>query len=143
MKLCDFGVSGELVDSVAGTFTGTGYYMAPERIQGQTYTIRSDVWSSGLTLLELAMNRFPYPDDLDNPIELMSFIVRGEIPQLQDEEEITWSQDMKDFIRLSLTITAADRPTPRICLEHPWLLNSMEAKLNMAKWIRAVWGWED
>ena len=42
------------------------------------YTIRSDVWSSGLTLLELAMNRFPYPDDLDNPIELLSFIVRGE-----------------------------------------------------------------
>lgn len=43
------------------------------------YTIRSDVWSSGLTLLELAMNRFPYPDDLDNPIELLSFIVRGEV----------------------------------------------------------------
>jgi serine/threonine protein kinase len=42
------------------------------------YTIRSDVWSSGLTLLELAMNRFPYPDDLDNPIELLSYIVRGE-----------------------------------------------------------------
>jgi len=67
---------------------------------------------------------------------------------------------MKDFIRLrfvsvglemdnpnlcfsSLTIIPADRPTPRIMLEHPWLLNSMEAKLNMAKWIRAVWGWED
>lgn len=43
------------------------------------YTIRSDVWSSGLTLLELAMNRFPYPDDLVNPIELLSFIVRGEV----------------------------------------------------------------
>ncbi|KIJ49606.1 hypothetical protein M422DRAFT_66080 [Sphaerobolus stellatus SS14] len=143
VKLCDFGVSGELVDSVAGTFTGTGYYMAPERIQGQTYTIRSDVWSSGLTLLELAMDRFPYPDDLDNPIELMSFIVRGEIPQLQDEDGLVWSQEMKDFIRLSLSISPADRPTPGTMMEHQWLINSRDARLNMAKWIRAVWGWED
>jgi mitogen-activated protein kinase kinase len=28
IKLCDFGVSGELIDSMAGTFTGTSYYMA-------------------------------------------------------------------------------------------------------------------
>ncbi|GJJ06351.1 hypothetical protein Clacol_000542 [Clathrus columnatus] len=138
VKLCDFGVSGELVDSIAGTFTGTGYYMAPERIQGQKYTIRSDVWSSGLTLLELAMGRFPYPEDLDNPIELLSFI----IPQLQDEELYTWSQEMKDFIRLSLTVSAQARPIPKDMLEHKWLVNSAEVKVNMARWIREIWGWE-
>lgn len=142
VKLCDFGVSGELVDSLAGTFTGTGYYMAPERIQGQNYTIRSDVWSSGLTLLEMAMGRFPYPDDLDNPIELLSFIVRGEIPQLQDEELYTWSEDMKDFIRLSLTVSAAARPTPKEISEHRWLVKNAEIKVNMARWIREIWGWE-
>ncbi|KAF8575110.1 kinase-like protein, partial [Ramaria rubella] len=138
VKLCDFGVSGELVNSHAGTFTGTGYYMAPERIQGQMYTIRSDVWSSGLTLLELAMNRFPYPDDLDNPIELMSFI----IPQLQDEEDYTWSQEMKDFIRVSLTVSAIERPTPKEMLDQKWLVDSAAVKLNMGRWIREVWGWE-
>ncbi|KAF8520469.1 kinase-like protein [Hysterangium stoloniferum] len=142
VKLCDFGVSGELVDSVAGTFTGTGYYMAPERIQGQTYTIRSDVWSSGLTLLELAMGRFPYPDDLDNPIELMSFIVRGEIPQLQDEGSVIWSDEVKDFIRISLTVSAQDRPTPSVMLEHEWLKIHTDLRPTMMqRWIREVWGW--
>ncbi len=58
IKLCDFGVSGELINSVAGTFTGTSYYMAPERIRGLAYTITSDVWSLGLTVLEVASNRF-------------------------------------------------------------------------------------
>ncbi|KAJ2787177.1 Protein kinase C signaling pathway involved MAPKK protein, partial [Coemansia helicoidea] len=43
IKLCDFGVSGELVDSIAQTFVGTSYYMAPERIQGDRYAVQSDV----------------------------------------------------------------------------------------------------
>ena len=42
VKLCDFGVSGEAVNSLATTFTGTSFYMAPERIQGQPYSVTSD-----------------------------------------------------------------------------------------------------
>lgn len=97
MRLCDFGVSGELVDSLANTFTGTSFYMAvslsitsllnqpltdyysqPERISGEKYTIRSDVWSTGITLLELVQNRFPFPNDLP-PIELMVYITQNEV----------------------------------------------------------------
>ncbi|KAJ8509058.1 hypothetical protein ONZ45_g8724 [Pleurotus djamor] len=98
VKLCDFGVSGELVNSMAGTFTGTSFYMAPERISGHDYTIRSDVWSLGISLLELAQNRFPFPNDL-GPIELMIYITSGEPPRLEDEEEVKWSDEMKDFIK--------------------------------------------
>ncbi|KAF8650448.1 hypothetical protein AX16_005250 [Volvariella volvacea WC 439] len=78
VKLCDFGVSGELVDSMAGTFTGTSFYMAPERICGHEYTIRSDVWSTGISLLELVQNKFPFPNDLP-PIELMMYITTGDV----------------------------------------------------------------
>lgn len=55
-KLCDFGVSRELANSVAvaDTFVGTSTYMSPERIQGLTYGIKSDIWSMGLMLYELA-----------------------------------------------------------------------------------------
>jgi len=60
IKLCDFGVSGELVNSIANTFVGTSTYMAPERIQGGAYSVKSDVWSVGLTLMELAIGRFPF-----------------------------------------------------------------------------------
>ncbi|KWU45491.1 Pkinase-domain-containing protein [Rhodotorula sp. JG-1b] len=60
IKICDFGVSGELTNSVADTFVGTSTYMSPERISGDPYTVKSDVWSLGITLVELAIGRFPF-----------------------------------------------------------------------------------
>ena len=53
---CKAGTKGDTI-----TLIGTSYYIAPERIQGQSYTISSDVWSLGLTLLEVAQHRFPFP----------------------------------------------------------------------------------
>lgn len=55
-KLCDFGVSRQLTNSLtqADTFVGTSMYMSPERIQGMNYGIKSDVWSMGLLLIEMA-----------------------------------------------------------------------------------------
>ncbi|KAJ7843053.1 STE/STE7 protein kinase [Mycena olivaceomarginata] len=123
VKICDFGVSGELIESQAGTFTGTSSYMAPERIVGQRYTIRSDVWSTGISLLELVQNRFPFPNDLP-PIELMMHITAGEPPQLEDEPGLTWSDDLKDFIKQTLTVDAMARPTPKDMLAHPWVSTS-------------------
>ncbi|KAJ3566280.1 hypothetical protein NP233_g7097 [Leucocoprinus birnbaumii] len=62
IKLCDFGVSGELINSIANTFVGTSIYMSPERIQGAEYSVKSDIWSLGITLVELATGRFPFSD---------------------------------------------------------------------------------
>jgi len=57
------------------------------------------VWSTGISLLELVQNRFPFPPDL-GAIELMMYITTGEPPRLEDEPDkgVTWSPDMKDFI---------------------------------------------
>lgn len=104
IKLCDFGVSGELVNSVAGTFVGTSFYMAPERIQGQPYSIKSDVWSLGLTLHEVAHNRFPFPPEgeppLSGPIELLNFILAQPVPKMLDSpsEGVVWSDGSQDFL---------------------------------------------
>jgi len=147
VRLCDFGVSGELVNSMAQTFTGTGFYMAPERIEGKAYTMRSDVWSTGLTLLELAQNKPPYPPDV-SIIELLGQIRDGDIPQLEDElpdEEgqggVYWSDGMKDFIRVCLMKDPDDRLPPRDMLKHPWVVEQASTKVKMEKWIREVWGW--
>ncbi|KAF7428264.1 Protein kinase C signaling pathway involved MAPKK protein [Pleurotus ostreatus] len=140
VKLCDFGVSGELVNSMAGTFTGTSFYMAPERISGHDYTIRSDVWSMGISLLELVQNRFPFPSDI-GPIDLMVHITSGEPPRLEDEPGLSWSDDMKDFIKQTLIVDSATRPTPKDMLEHAWIRYVMKQEVHMAKWIRQVWGW--
>ncbi|KAF8628660.1 hypothetical protein AX15_003791 [Amanita polypyramis BW_CC] len=66
IKICDFGVSGELINSIADTFVGTSTYMSPERIQGAQYTVKSDVWSLGITLIELALGRFPFAESSDD-----------------------------------------------------------------------------
>lgn len=66
IKLCDFGVSGELINSVANTFVGTSVYMSPERIQGADYSVKSDVWSLGISLVELAIGAFPFSDPPDD-----------------------------------------------------------------------------
>lgn len=110
VKLCDFGVSGEFgTKGDANTFIGTSYYMAPERITGQSYTITSDVWSTGVTLLEVAQHRFPFPADAPEGaemqpragmIDLLTYIVSQPIPKLRDEKSkgIEWSDNMKYFI---------------------------------------------
>ena len=113
VKLCDFGVSGEFgTKGDADTFIGTSYYMAPERITGQSYTITSDVWSLGVTLLEVAQHRFPFPADGTEMqpraglIDLLTYIVRQPIPKLKDEPEhgIKWSESFKYFIECSYVL---------------------------------------
>lgn len=75
IKICDFGVSGNLVASMAKTNIGCQSYMAPERISGGgvaaaganpgggTYSVQSDIWSLGLTIIECALGRYPYPPE--------------------------------------------------------------------------------
>jgi mitogen-activated protein kinase kinase len=106
VKLCDFGVSGDIgPEDEAYTCIGTSYYMAPERISGQKYTITSDIWSLGITLLEVAYSRFPFPMDEDKSqprLALFDFIayIIGEPIELQDEPnyKVTWSKGFKSFI---------------------------------------------
>jgi mitogen-activated protein kinase kinase len=79
IKICDFGVSGNLVASIAKTNIGCQSYMAPERIAGGgvqqsgatgggTYSVQSDIWSLGLTIIECAIGRYPYPPETFNNI---------------------------------------------------------------------------
>ena len=75
VKICDFGVSGNLVASIARTNIGCQSYMAPERISGGgvaqaganpgggTYSVQSDIWSLGLSIIECGMGQYPYPPE--------------------------------------------------------------------------------
>ncbi|KAI9753129.1 MAG: hypothetical protein M4579_005316 [Chaenotheca gracillima] len=151
VKLCDFGVSGEFgTKGDANTFIGTSYYMAPERITGQSYTITSDVWSLGVTLLEVAQHRFPFPADgtemqpRSNLIDLLTYIVRQPIPKLKDEPDhgIKWSENFKYFIECCLEKEPPRRATPWRMLEHPWMVEMMSKRVNMEHFLSQVWDWK-
>jgi mitogen-activated protein kinase kinase len=173
VKLCDFGVSGEFgTKGDASTFIGTSYYMAPERITGQSYTITSDVWSTGITLLEVAQHRFPFPADgtemqpRATPLDLLTYIVKHPTPKLKDEPQanIFWSGNFKYFIECwyvfcsvftslyqdiklttptSLEKEPSRRASPWRMLEHPWMTEMSTKRVNMRRYLAQVWGWDD
>ncbi|KAK3808160.1 MAG: mitogen-activated protein kinase [Linnemannia elongata] len=139
IKLCDFGVSGDLVNSLAETFVGTSYYMAPERIQGGKYPVQSDVWSLGLTMIEIAQMKNPFPQNL--PVfDLLDYIVNQPVPTLPENE--AWSSDLRDFLNQCLTKNFLKRPTPEQIMSHPFIVESSkrsDQEVNVRTWIENVW----
>ncbi|KAI4707105.1 hypothetical protein J4E89_008044 [Alternaria sp. Ai002NY15] len=131
IKICDFGVSGNLVASIAKTNIGCQSYMAPERISsggiaqaganpgGGTYSVQSDIWSLGLTIIECALGRYPYPPETYNNIfSQLSAIVDGEPPDLP---ESGYSDAARNFVRGCLNKIPNLRPTYAMLLQHAWL----------------------
>ncbi|KAJ1646672.1 MAP kinase kinase (MEK) [Dispira simplex] len=134
IKICDFGVSGVLINSMASTFVGTSNYMSPERIKGATYSVKSDVWSLGLTLMELAMGRFPFPED-SRPLsvfELMQFIVNEPSPTLPPGQ---FPAEFEELCNACLIKDPDLRPTPKILREHSTFVQRAAAdKVDIQGW---------
>lgn len=123
IKLCDFGISGQLVDSLAKTLTaGCKPYMAPERInppKGQHgYDIRSDVWSLGITMVELACLKFPYCK-WTTPFDQLKAVVEEPSPTIPQERG--YSEQLHNFISLCLKKGFSERPKYDVLLVDPFI----------------------
>ncbi|XP_039595090.1 dual specificity mitogen-activated protein kinase kinase 4 isoform X1 [Polypterus senegalus] len=139
IKLCDFGISGQLVDSIAKTRdAGCRPYMAPERIDPsasrQGYDVRSDVWSLGITLYELATGRFPYPK-WNSVFDQLTQVVKGDPPQLSNSEERQFSPMFINFVNLCLTKDESKRPKYRELLKHTFILMYEERHVDVASYV--------
>jgi len=142
IKLCDFGVSSELENSVADTFVGTGTYMAPERIQGSPYTVKSDVWSVGLTLMELAIGKFPFSieseddEDAAGPqgiLDLLQQIVLEPSPRLPKSD--AFPSILEDVIAKCLMKDPNERPTPQELYDtDPFLQAAKRTPVDLEQW---------
>ncbi|KAG7196628.1 hypothetical protein KM043_015977 [Ampulex compressa] len=124
VKLCDFGISGRLVDSKAKTRSaGCAAYMAPERIDPPDptkpdYDIRADVWSLGITLVELATGVFPYRD-CKTDFEVLSRVVQDDPPSLPPDTP--FSKEFRGFVSCCLTKNYKHRPKYHKLMEHPFI----------------------
>lgn len=118
IKLCDFGISGNLVDSKAKTRSaGCAGYLAPERIEPQdlqnpNYDIRADVWSLGITLVELATGQYPYKK-CSSEFDVMSTILKDDAPCLVGD---LWTNNFKNFVKRCLIKDVNKRPKYSILL---------------------------
>ncbi|XP_055768948.1 dual specificity mitogen-activated protein kinase kinase 5-like isoform X2 [Salvelinus fontinalis] len=121
VKLCDFGVSTQLVNSIAKTYVGTNAYMAPERISGEQYGIHSDVWSVGISFMELALGAFPYPQIQKNQgsLMLLQCIVDEDPPVLPVGQ---FSQNFVHFITQCMKRLPKERPAPNNLMDHAFIL---------------------
>ncbi|KAJ2816641.1 MAP kinase kinase Wis1, partial [Coemansia furcata] len=141
VKLCDFGVSGQLNQSLAKTHVGCQSYMAPERIfdvenSAVGYTIQSDVWSLGLTIIEVATGRYPY-DISTNMFEQLNAIVHGDPPKLPESR---YSPLACDFVARCLTKLSTVRPAYPELLQHPWLVEVDAKDVDMEDWAARSYG---
>ncbi|CAD7087065.1 unnamed protein product [Hermetia illucens] len=157
IKICDFGVSGQLIDSMANSFVGTRSYMSPERLQGTHYSVQSDIWSLGLSLVEMAIGMYPIPppdaktleaifDEKKNDdgskstvepktmaiFELLDYIVNEPPPKL---EHHIFTDEFKDFVDICLKKNPDERADLKTLLNHAWIRKWEIEDVDIAGWV--------
>ncbi|KAJ3248838.1 Serine/threonine-protein kinase 3, partial [Borealophlyctis nickersoniae] len=118
-KLADFGVAGQLTDNMAkrNTVIGTPFWMAPEVIQEVGYGVNADIWSLGITCIEMAEGRPPYHNI--HPMRAIFMIPTRPPPKLENESK--FSKPFRDFIARCLIKSPGDRPSAEELLNDPFV----------------------
>ena len=132
---------GRLVDSKAKTRSaGCAAYMAPERINPPNpnkpdYDIRADVWSLGITLVELATGQFPYKD-CKTEFEVLTKVIQEDPPYLPPGQG--FSNEFRGFVHECLLKNYKDRPKYKKLLEHPFITKYRDMDVDVGAWYSRV-----
>lgn len=121
-KLADFGVSGQLSENVSkrNTVIGTPFWMAPEVIEEVGHDTKCDVWSLGITAIEITEGKPPYGSF--HPMRAIFMIPTRPPPTLQQPDD--WSPEYSQWIARCLVKKPDERANCEELLEHPWIQKS-------------------
>lgn len=140
VKMCDFGISGYLVDSVAKTIdAGCKPYMAPERIDPKgnkvsNYDIRSDVWSFGISLIEMSTGKFPYAS-WHSPFEQLKQVVTEQSPSLPPG---LFSEGFEHLTKICLFKDQNLRPNYEQLLANAFIVEHTNKTTNVAEYVEEI-----
>ncbi|XP_048862606.1 serine/threonine-protein kinase 10-like isoform X2 [Brienomyrus brachyistius] len=131
VKLADFGVSAKNTKTLQrrDSFIGTPYWMAPEVVMCETskdrpYDFKADIWSLGVTLIELA--QIEPPNHEMNPMRVLLKIAKSEPPTLMHPSH--WSPEFSDFLRKALDKNVDNRWSSVQLLQHPFVATVMDSR---------------
>nr|XP_051699570.1 serine/threonine-protein kinase 10 isoform X1 [Oryctolagus cuniculus] len=124
IRLADFGVSAKNLKTLQkrDSFIGTPYWMAPEVVLCETmkdtpYDYKADIWSLGITLIEMAQIEPPHHEL--NPMRVLLKIAKSDPPTLLTPSK--WSVEFRDFLKVALDKNPETRPSAAQLLEHPFV----------------------
>ncbi|EHB06789.1 Serine/threonine-protein kinase 10, partial [Heterocephalus glaber] len=124
IRLADFGVSAKNLKTLQkrDSFIGTPYWMAPEVVLCETmkdtpYDYKADIWSLGITLIEMAQIEPPHHEL--NPMRVLLKIAKSDPPTLLAPSK--WSAEFRDFLKVALDKNPETRPNAAQLLEHPFV----------------------
>uniref|UniRef100_A0A452SFK9 non-specific serine/threonine protein kinase n=1 Tax=Ursus americanus TaxID=9643 RepID=A0A452SFK9_URSAM len=124
IRLADFGVSAKNLKTLQkrDSFIGTPYWMAPEVVMCETmkdtpYDYKADIWSLGITLIEMAQIEPPHHEL--NPMRVLLKIAKSDPPTLLSPSK--WSAEFRDFLKTALDKNPETRPSAAQLLEHPFV----------------------
>ncbi|CDW78251.1 mitogen-activated protein kinase kinase 6-like [Stylonychia lemnae] len=141
-KLTDFGIATELDETggLAKTFVGTLTYMSPERMEGENYSAKGDIWSLGIVIVEMITGEFPYPETRDF-LEMHNLIANKPSPNVPKNGN--FSDELFDFVDKCLLKLPEDRASSIQLLAHPWILKYSQSDAKIAQYFQVLKQYEE